>query len=218
MRLIERSPALLGAFVVTAGCILWGGCEARGRARCPPGAWDARASALGSSHSWRPTRYARRPSSPKLAAAIVLARAGLARLGRLDTITEVLNYVQFHASDLLATFRRKVAAAKDLSRQDAWGTNPPAAPDAAVRWDGPALEATLEVGSGHYAAYPVDWKADRFEAEWDITFKQLELPGYLELYYAVIRLSEDVHHHRAGGPRGRKYSNARAVPGIWDPA
>ncbi len=27
MRLIERSPALLGAFVVTAGCILWGGCE-----------------------------------------------------------------------------------------------------------------------------------------------------------------------------------------------
>jgi len=36
-----------------------------------------------------------------------------------DTVTEVLNYVQFHASDLLATWRRKVAAAKDLSRQDA---------------------------------------------------------------------------------------------------
>ena len=36
-----------------------------------------------------------------------------------DTVTEVLNYVQFHASDLLATFRRKVSAAKDLSRQDA---------------------------------------------------------------------------------------------------
>ena len=32
-----------------------------------------------------------------------------------DTVTEVLNYVQFHASDLLATFRRKVSAAKDLS-------------------------------------------------------------------------------------------------------
>ena len=29
-----------------------------------------------------------------------------------DTVTEVLNYVQFHASDLLATFRRKVANAK----------------------------------------------------------------------------------------------------------
>ena len=28
-----------------------------------------------------------------------------------DTVTEVLNYVQFHASDLLATFRRKVARA-----------------------------------------------------------------------------------------------------------
>jgi arginine decarboxylase len=36
-----------------------------------------------------------------------------------DTVTEVLNYVQFHASDLLATFRRKVNGAKDLSRQEA---------------------------------------------------------------------------------------------------
>jgi arginine decarboxylase len=36
-----------------------------------------------------------------------------------DTVTEVLNYVQFGASTLLATFRRKVAAAKGLSRQDA---------------------------------------------------------------------------------------------------
>jgi arginine decarboxylase len=36
-----------------------------------------------------------------------------------DTVTEVLNYVQFQASDLLATFRRKVSNAKDLSRTDA---------------------------------------------------------------------------------------------------
>jgi arginine decarboxylase len=36
-------------------------------------------------------------------------------------VTEVLNYVQFHAPDLLATFRRKVSAAKDLSRQEANG-------------------------------------------------------------------------------------------------
>jgi arginine decarboxylase len=36
-----------------------------------------------------------------------------------DTVTEVLNYVQFHASDLLTTFRRKVGAAKDLTRQEA---------------------------------------------------------------------------------------------------
>jgi arginine decarboxylase len=36
-----------------------------------------------------------------------------------DTVTEVLNYVQFRASDLLAVFRRKVAAAKELSRQEA---------------------------------------------------------------------------------------------------
>ncbi len=36
-----------------------------------------------------------------------------------DTVTEVLTYVQFHASDLLATFRRKVARAKGLKRQDA---------------------------------------------------------------------------------------------------
>jgi arginine decarboxylase len=36
-----------------------------------------------------------------------------------DTVTEVLNYVQFGASSLLATFRRKVTAAKGLSRQEA---------------------------------------------------------------------------------------------------
>ncbi len=36
-----------------------------------------------------------------------------------DTVTEVLNYVQFHASDLLATLRRKVTAARDLSRAEA---------------------------------------------------------------------------------------------------
>jgi arginine decarboxylase len=36
-----------------------------------------------------------------------------------DTVTEVLNYVQFRASDLLATFRRKVQAAKGISREDA---------------------------------------------------------------------------------------------------
>jgi arginine decarboxylase len=38
-----------------------------------------------------------------------------------DTVTEVLNYVQFHATDLLATFRRKVSNAKDLTRQEANG-------------------------------------------------------------------------------------------------
>ena len=36
-----------------------------------------------------------------------------------DTVTEVLNYVQFRASDLLQVFRRKVASAKHLSRQEA---------------------------------------------------------------------------------------------------
>jgi len=36
-----------------------------------------------------------------------------------DTVAEVLNYVQFQASNLLATFRRKVGTAKSLSRQEA---------------------------------------------------------------------------------------------------
>jgi len=36
-----------------------------------------------------------------------------------DTVTEVLNYVQFGASNLLATFRRKVSAAKHIARQEA---------------------------------------------------------------------------------------------------
>ncbi len=36
-----------------------------------------------------------------------------------DTVTEVLNYVQYRASDLLQVFRRKVSAAKHISRQEA---------------------------------------------------------------------------------------------------
>ncbi len=36
-----------------------------------------------------------------------------------DTVTEVLNYVQFSASHLLKTFRRKVGAASGLTRQEA---------------------------------------------------------------------------------------------------
>ena len=36
-----------------------------------------------------------------------------------DTVTEVLTYVQYGAADLLTTFRRKVAAAKGLTRQEA---------------------------------------------------------------------------------------------------
>jgi len=36
-----------------------------------------------------------------------------------DTVTEVLNYVQFRASDLLATFRRKVQGAAGLTRDEA---------------------------------------------------------------------------------------------------
>jgi arginine decarboxylase len=40
-------------------------------------------------------------------------------LVRGDTVTEVLEYVQFHPSDLIANFRRKVGRAKDLTRQEA---------------------------------------------------------------------------------------------------
>jgi len=36
-----------------------------------------------------------------------------------DTVTEVLNYVQFQSQDLLATFRRKVTNARGLTRQEA---------------------------------------------------------------------------------------------------
>lgn len=40
-------------------------------------------------------------------------------LVRGDTVTEVLNYVQFQGPDLLQTFRRKVSRAADLSRGEA---------------------------------------------------------------------------------------------------
>jgi arginine decarboxylase len=36
-----------------------------------------------------------------------------------DTVTEVLAYVQFRAADLLTTFRRKVSAAKNITRDEA---------------------------------------------------------------------------------------------------
>jgi len=36
-----------------------------------------------------------------------------------DTVTEVLNYVQYTPSELLSTFRRKVSACLDISRQEA---------------------------------------------------------------------------------------------------
>ena len=55
------------------------------------------------------------------AAHIQLSPAGyeITELVHGDTVTEVLNYVQFRASDLLQTFRRKVGAAKHISRQEA---------------------------------------------------------------------------------------------------
>ncbi len=43
----------------------------------------------------------------------------VAELVHGDTVTEVLAYVQFRASDLLATFRRKVSAAKGITREEA---------------------------------------------------------------------------------------------------
>ncbi|MBL8962203.1 MAG: biosynthetic arginine decarboxylase [Gemmatimonadetes bacterium] len=43
----------------------------------------------------------------------------LTHLVRGDTVTEVLDYVEFTASDLLTTFRRKVGNARDLTRQEA---------------------------------------------------------------------------------------------------
>lgn len=45
--------------------------------------------------------------------------AEIADLVEGDTVTEVLNYVQFHAPSLLTTWRRKVTAAKDLTRSEA---------------------------------------------------------------------------------------------------
>jgi len=40
-------------------------------------------------------------------------------LVRGDTVSEVLEYVQFHAAELITNFRRKVARAHDLTRQEA---------------------------------------------------------------------------------------------------
>jgi hypothetical protein len=65
----------------------------------------------------------------------------------------------------------------DLSRKDKWAMNQPPAPDTPIHWDGNALVADLESGSGRYAVFPVDWDANRFQAEWDIILTRLDLPG-----------------------------------------
>jgi hypothetical protein len=64
-----------------------------------------------------------------------------------------------------------------VSRTDKWVTNPVVAPDAPVHWAGNALVVDLEAGSGRYAVFPADWEADRFEAEWDMTFTHLDRGG-----------------------------------------
>jgi hypothetical protein len=67
--------------------------------------------------------------------------------------------------------------AKELTRKDDWAFNPAPAPDAPIHWEGNTLVADLEAGSGRYAVYPVDWDADRFHAEWDMTVTRLDLAG-----------------------------------------
>ena len=42
----------------------------------------------------------------------------ITHLVRGDTVTEVLNYVQYNAAELLATFRRKVNASASVTRQE----------------------------------------------------------------------------------------------------
>ena len=65
----------------------------------------------------------------------------------------------------------------DLSSTDTWVIHPPVAAESPIRWEGKALQADLEAGSGRYAVFPVDWSADRFEAEWDIAFSHLDRSG-----------------------------------------
>lgn len=67
--------------------------------------------------------------------------------------------------------------AEDVSRKDMWVMNPATSETAPIHWDGNALVADMEAGSARYAVYPVDWEANRFEAAFDITFTQIDLPG-----------------------------------------
>jgi hypothetical protein len=60
----------------------------------------------------------------------------------------------------------------DLSHSDDWLTG--GAKDA-FRWHNGQLKAKLVVESDSYAAFPVDWQADAFHAEWDMTVMKLDL-------------------------------------------
>jgi hypothetical protein len=82
------------------------------------------------------------------------------------------------AVGLLLAFWDTIALARiqavDLSRHDSWRSNLVMGVDSPIRWEGSALVAEMEAGSGRYAAFPVDWEANRFEAEWDVTFTHLD--------------------------------------------
>ncbi|MBM3457625.1 MAG: hypothetical protein FJX77_03705, partial [Armatimonadetes bacterium] len=62
----------------------------------------------------------------------------------------------------------------ELRRPDSWCANPAMTADSPIHWDGDALVADLEAGSGRYGVFPVDWEANRFEAEWDLTITHLD--------------------------------------------
>jgi hypothetical protein len=60
----------------------------------------------------------------------------------------------------------------DLSHPDDWIIG---GPSDAFRWVKGRMDAKLEVESDSYAAFPVDWQADAFHAEWDMTVHRLDL-------------------------------------------
>ena len=60
----------------------------------------------------------------------------------------------------------------DMSHPDDWAIGGEAN---AFKWDGGRITGKLVVEADTYAAFPVDWHADAFRADWDITITRLDL-------------------------------------------
>jgi len=116
----------------------------------------------------------RRPDPAAAAAGAEPARGGTNRAALWGGIVALVLGLGMAFSPALANAR---LSPQKTSRKDLWVINPAAGPEAPIRWEGNTLVADLESGSGRYAVLPVDWNATRFQAEWDMTFSRLDLPG-----------------------------------------
>ncbi|MBI3909900.1 MAG: hypothetical protein HY320_03090 [Armatimonadetes bacterium] len=113
----------------------------------------------------------RRPygSAGRVSAPAAEAGSARRRYGLLGVVSLLLGgYLAFANVLALANLNEE-----DLRHPDDWVTV--GAKDAIHVAEGSEITARLEVGSNAYAVFPVDWKADKFRAAWDLIITRLDV-------------------------------------------